>query len=418
MNSFTSKMNVSKTAISTTPIPYCYYKGITGSRPSLILEYSNSELSIRHAEKNMSLGLNPLQALEFISDLIANLKTPEFDSDPPKNTHFKYGLMGFFSFEYGLKLLDIHISKQIKNLPDFYFILPTEFDIEGFRYKVLNEKPVFETPNNQINQEAEEGSNMSKTEYAKKLDKIKKLLIDGETYQVNFAQQFNAQTKQQPEAIFNALESLNPSPESSILKTANFSIVSNSPECLFSKTKNEISTFPIKGTISSTENPKKLLDSKKDQAELEMIVDLERNDLGKIAIPGTVKVKNHRYIQTLNNIHHTVSEITAQLPTKTTFKEIILSLFPGGSVTGCPKISTCEIIHNLEPTARGAYCGSLGYIDIDGNSRFNILIRSLLQVGLNATFYAGGGITINSNTNAEFEESLQKASNIKKVLSK
>jgi para-aminobenzoate synthetase component 1 len=400
------------------PTPYAHYKGITGSKPSVILEYKNGLLSLLHAEQSFELALKPNQALEFVSNFINTLEKPEFDVPPPKS-HFQYGLMGFFSFEFGLKLLNLEVKQENPNCPDFYLILPTEFNINDKNYKVINEKALADTPNpSLLNQKLTDKlkSNLTKKQYEKKLQKVREHLEKGETYQVNLAQEFTTSSKKLTQDIYNELHQNNPSPHDGLLHTANFSVISNSPECLYVKTQNQISTFPIKGTLKKSEDPQILLDSKKDQAELEMIVDLERNDLGKIAIPGSVKVSKHRYIESYTNVHHTISQIDAELPKNTSFKEVFEALFPGGSVTGCPKIRTSQIIHNLEPTPRGCYCGSLGYIDINGNSQFNILIRTIWMEGEKVSFHSGGGITIQSDPLSEYDETLIKAENLKKAL--
>ena len=147
-----------------------------------------------------------------------------------------------------------------------------------------------------------------------------------------------------------------------------------------------------------------------------MIVDLERNDLGKIAKTGSVKVTKHRYLESYNNVHHTVSEISCTLKPKTKFSQIIESMFPGGSITGCPKFRTSQIIHELEPDLREYYCGSLGYLKQNGDSKFNILIRTILNVGNDYYFHSGGGITIQSIDSAEYEETIHKAANLIRVL--
>jgi para-aminobenzoate synthetase component 1 len=398
--------------------PYVHYQDITGSKPSVILEYKNGLLTLLHAEQSLELNLTASQALEFVSNFVNNLEKPEFDHPIPRS-HFQYGLMGFFSFEFGLKLLDIKVKQTKANCPDFYLILPTEYKIKGKKYSVTSETPLSDTPNPQLlKQKTEEKlkSNLTKKQYEQKLEKVKEHLKNGETYQVNFAQEFTTSSKKLAHDLYNEITSNNPSPHDGILHTANFSIISNSPECLYTKTGKSISTFPIKGTLKKDQDPQILLDSKKDQAELEMIVDLERNDLGKIAIPGSVKVSRHRYIESYTNVHHTISQIDALLPKNTDFKNVFEALFPGGSITGCPKIRTSQIIHNLETTPRGCYCGSLGYIDVNGNSQFNILIRTIWMEGSQVSFHSGGGITIQSNPIDEYDETIMKAENLKKAL--
>lgn len=394
--------------------PFVYYKGVLGTKPSLILFYLNGILNIKLQSQNYELSCEPKIALEFLEDLLQNSQ---------KKTNLR--LMGYFSFEFGLELQNIKVNKKEKKLiPDFYFILPTELEIfdTNFntinKFKVSNDSVIIETPTNPYIPSTVKKfeSNLTKTNYQKKLAIIRKNIINGETYQVNFAQRFHGTSYKTPIQIFNELYKLNPSPHQAILHTANFSIISNSPECLYKKEKNTLKTYPIKGTLKANLDPKILIDSAKDKAELEMIVDLERNDLGKIAKTGTVKVTKHRYLETYNNVHHTLSEISCTLKPKTKFSQIILSLFPGGSITGCPKIRTSELIHKIEPNLREYYCGSLGIIEQNGNSEFNILIRSILNINNDYYFHSGGGITIQSVDTLEYEETIQKAENLIKVL--
>lgn len=409
--------------------PYIYYQNILAEKPSLVLEYTNQELTIHHYSQSFKLKMPPKESLEFLEELVENLPKPKFDRKPNSKNHFQYGLLGFFGFEFGLKLMNTKLDIQKlhkQQIPDFYFILPTSVKILDKKlnviehYSVQNEKNVFLTPtikpptSNEPQQKAK--SNLTKKQYFKKFEQIKDLFINGETYQVNFAQKWTTESKKLPAQIFEELTKINPSSHQALLVTPDFSIISNSPESLFIKTKDKLSTYPIKGTLPASENPQKLLDSKKDQAELEMIVDLERNDLGKIAKAGTVKVTKHRYIESYSNVHHTLSEITCQVNKDIKFSQIIQSIFPGGSVTGCPKHRTCQFIHELEPDLREYYCGSIGYLDKSGNAQFNILIRSILNIGTQVEYHSGGGITIQSDPEEEYQETFQKAENLVKIL--
>lgn len=367
--------------------PFCYYQGILGFNPDKIIYYQDGFLHIN----DNKLQATPSEALELLE----------------QNCSAK--MMGFFSFEFGLKLLNLPIRHQ--KCPDFYFIQPTEYL-----------EPTFESiPCNQGTKTAT--SNLTETEYNKKIAQIKDLLTHGQTYQVNFAQELNIPTNQDPLSLFQKLHALNPSPKEALLVTEDFSIISNSPESLFIKNGQNISTFPIKGTAPRNQDPAQdqeninnLLNSKKEAAELEMIVDLERNDLGQIALPGTVKVSRHRYIQSYQNVHHTISQIDATLPKNIKFSQVIKALFPGGSITGCPKKRTSKFIHELEPTPRGCYCGSLGFLDNQGDANFNILIRTIFLQNNLASFHAGGGITIQSADTAEYAETFHKARTILQVL--
>ena len=252
---------------------------------------------------------------------------------------------------------------------------------------------------------------------------MKKFLLEGETYQTNFSQRFQANCTADPWLIYKKLTTLNPSPFACYFDYPDFQIASCSPELLLKKTGRKIETWPIKGTVKRGKNEKEdaklitqLLNSEKDEAELNMIVDLERNDLGKVSETGSVKVESHREIQKYSHVIHTVSKISGQLHYQKDFFDAFASLFPGGSITGCPKKRTMEIIDKLEDYHRGVYTGSAGYINFSGDGILNILIRTFLFKNNNCYFNSGGGIVIDSQAEAEYEESLHKAEALKKAL--
>ena len=270
-------------------------------------------------------------------------------------------------------------------------------------------------------------TNLGYEQYEKKLAKIKNYLEEGETYQVNFSQRFSADSTVDPWQIYKKLDDLNPAPHSCFfdfqyLKKV-FQIISSSPELLLQKTASKIITKPIKGTIARAKNAaddqkniKKLLDSKKDAAELVMIVDLERNDLGKVCEAGSVRVLAHRDVEKYARVSHTVSTIEGSLRHGKDFFDAFEAMFPGGSITGCPKKRTMQIIDKLEDFKRGVYTGSAGYVGFDGNASMNILIRTMLCKNNRIYYQAGGGIVIDSDARAEYEESLQKAKALTEVL--
>lgn len=198
----------------------------------------------------------------------------------------------------------------------------------------------------------------------------------------------------------------------------NFELLSCSPELFIEfNEERQIKTRPIKGTMPRFDNAKldqiskqKLQASEKDQAENVMIVDLLRNDLSIYAEIGSVKTTKLFEIESFNQVHHMVSEITATLQADVNPFEVLLSALPGGSITGAPKIRAMQIIHELEGQPRGAYCGSLGYFNFDGTGCWNILIRSLQKYQNQLSLWAGGGITIASNPEAEYQECFDKVS--------
>jgi anthranilate/para-aminobenzoate synthase component I len=196
----------------------------------------------------------------------------------------------------------------------------------------------------------------------------------------------------------------------------NRQLLSFSPECFLRKRGNSLSTFPIKGTRKRSQNEqednsmkRELHESSKEMAEHLMVVDLERNDLGRIAKPGTVKVKNNFSIQSFQNLHHMVTEVSCELDTNKDIFDALKHTFPSGSITGAPKVSAMKLIDKLERYSRQAYTGCFGYIDNKGDAEFSILIRSLFKQGNTGVFNVGGGIVYESNPHQELEETFLKA---------
>ncbi|MBU0705673.1 anthranilate synthase component I family protein [Patescibacteria group bacterium] len=258
---------------------------------------------------------------------------------------------------------------------------------------------------------------ISKAEYVKKIRKVKGLLADGEIYQINYAIRFRKKFSGNPYHLFLRLIESNPTNFSAFLNCGDFQILSNSPERLFRVEKNVILTQPIKGTIAKSKNSKpetqkkaleKLLASEKERAELDMITDLERNDVGKICKYGTLRLTKERGVMELPNLYHTYSEVRGDLPRGTTRSEIINAMFPGGSVTGCPKKRAMEYIEKFEGMPRNIFTGSIIHI-ADGVMDSNICIRTALVRKGYIEYWAGGGIVADSDPEAEYAECLLKA---------
>jgi para-aminobenzoate synthetase component 1 len=266
--------------------------------------------------------------------------------------------------------------------------------------------------------------NMSSSYYLKAIEKIKHYIRDGDVYQVNFSQRFKCDYNAQPIELFHWQNHYNPSSYAAYIDSGGFTIVSASPEMFMTITDGIISTKPIKGTRprinetspadmhankTNTNNLNELLYSEKEQAELNMIIDLERNDLARICEPGTRKVTQPRTIETYPTVFHAVATIEGQLRKEVTFCDILKAMFPGGSITGAPKIRSMEIIDETEPTARGVYTGSIGFIGIDGNVCLNIAIRTIIIAAGKAFVQTGGGIVADSEPTAEWAETFTKA---------
>lgn len=266
-------------------------------------------------------------------------------------------------------------------------------------------------------------ANMTQAYYFDALKKIHRYIHDGDVYQINFSQRFECDFTADPAEYFLWQSRCNPAPYAAYLSAADWSIVSASPELFLRIHGDSILTRPIKGTRPRHNGPdsntynrtqfKDLLCSPKDQAELMMIVDLERNDLARVCVPGTRHVRCLRAIEAWPTLFHACAEIAGKLPRPNDaalFCDILRSVFPGGSITGAPKIRAMEIISELEPTSRGVYTGCIGHIGIDFRTTLNIAIRTAVICNHKAYIQAGGGIVADSDPQAEWEEMQLKAS--------
>lgn len=266
-------------------------------------------------------------------------------------------------------------------------------------------------------------SNFKKNDYIKAIEKIRNYIKDGDIYQVNLTQRFSGKTSLSSFSLYKRLREISKAPFGAFLNFDSYQILSNSPERFIKCTNNIIETRPIKGTRPRGKTveediklQKELKNSEKDKAELLMIVDLERNDLGKVCEVGSVKVPELFVIEPYANVSHLVSTVTGELKDGLDNIDIIKATFPGGSITGAPKIRAMEIIDELEPTQRNVYTGSIGYIGFNGDMDFNIAIRTLIKKDKDVFFQVGGGITWDSDSEEEYQETLDKAKSIMKAI--
>lgn len=369
------------------------------------------------------------QLLDFIQLKENNLKE---NKDNKSITSFNGGYIGFISYDFAAHQFingQNHIQpslflgqyrsflKYIDN--DWYFFSDEENALDLFTYieKEL-EAPIVNNSKNTFKLKNAIQPRWSKEQYFEAFYKIQEYIKAGDCYQINLTQEFKANfigsLLNKAEDLWN----LTNAPYAGYLKLDQFELLSCSPELFIEFNQNkQIKTRPIKGTMPRYENIEKdfiskqtLKNSQKDQAENVMIVDLLRNDLSIYANTGSVKTTQLFEIESFNQVHHMVSEIVATLKNDINPMQMLLSALPGGSITGAPKIRAMQIIEELEEEARGAYCGTLGYFNFDGTGRWNILIRSFQQYQNQLSLWAGGGITIASNAEAEYQESLDKIS--------
>ena len=259
-------------------------------------------------------------------------------------------------------------------------------------------------------------SNMTAEGYARAFERVQRYIHEGDCYQINLAQRFAAPAGGDPWLAYQALRVINPAPYSAYLNTPAAQILSASPERFLRVERGHVETKPIKGTRPRAGHPRldaelaeALRASEKDRAENVMIVDLLRNDLSKCCAPGSVRVPRLFDVESFATVHHLVSTVTGELRSDRDALDLLRGCFPGGSITGAPKLRAMQIIEELEPHRRGIYCGAIGYLGFDGDMDTNIAIRTLVHSAGAVRFWAGGGIVADSQVEAEYQETFDKA---------
>ncbi len=258
--------------------------------------------------------------------------------------------------------------------------------------------------------------NFSRVDYLRAVRRAIDYIAAGDIFQVNLSQRFHARVASTPLDLYHRLRAINPAPMGGFLQFGDGAVVSASPELFLRVRGRNVETRPIKGTrprgrdsVEDKRMRRELLASAKDAAELTMIVDLERNDLGRVCQYGSVRVTKARALETYPTVFHLVGAVEGRLHPRHDIIDLLRATFPGGSITGAPKIRAMQVIDELEPTRRSAYTGSMGYIGCDGNAELNIVIRTFLVKGQDAWFQTGGGIVADSDPNSEYNETLDKA---------
>ena len=320
-------------------------------------------------------------------------------------------MIGFFGYELLNNLIGVKLPKQKSiNFPKGIFYKPeTKIALkEDLIYRSNNTNKISKSFKININQNS----------YTKIFNKFKKKIRSGETYQIKICTKYKNQSKIDPLDFFCRLAKSNLAPEAFMIKDKNFSIISCSPENLITKKGLSISTKPIAGTLRKTKNfnKKKALNffrnNIKETKEHNMIVDMERNDLSRICKPGTVKLIKEKNVEEYKDLYHYVSLITGKLKKEVRNIDIIKAMMPGGSVIGCPKISTLNLLNKQEKENRNIYTGSFGYIKFNGDMRFNIIIRSILNYQDTSEISVASGVVIDSNAKNEFNENFIKAKSL------
>lgn len=259
-------------------------------------------------------------------------------------------------------------------------------------------------------------ANFTREAYCRAVERALEYIAAGDIYQVNISQRFTAQLETEPWELYRRLRHLNPAPFAAFLRFPEVTVAGSSPERFLLVEGDRVETRPIKGTRPRGRTPaedaalrEELRTSEKDRAELLMIVDLERNDLGRVCRTGSVEVPELYCLESYATVYHLVSTVTGRLPAGKNIFHLLPAVFPGGSITGAPKIRSMEIIEELEPVRRGIYTGSLGYIDFAGRADLNIVIRTFVLKEGRVFFQVGGGIVADSRPELEYQETLDKA---------
>lgn len=408
-----------------------------GFDPFLVFKSKNDDIKIIENNKIINLKGNPFDKLK---ELFSKYQL-DYKTDFP----FVGGAVGYFSYD-----LCHHIEKLPKTavddvqIPDcFLGFYDGIIIIDHRKNKVyVVSLGIKENPNkivDEIIQKIKKGkkaninlkpsekknfkSNFSKDGYMKAIDKIKDYIKNGDIYQANLTQRFECELNESPYELYGKLRNINPAPFASFIDFGEGYIVSSSPERFIKVKDRIIETRPIKGTRprgktaeEDIKNKEELLNSEKDKAELLMIVDLERNDLGRISKTGTVKVTELFHLEEYATVYHLVSTVIGEMKDGTDIIDVLKATFPGGSITGAPKIRAMEIIDELEPTQRNIYTGSIGYVGFNGDADLNIVIRTIVCKDNKAYFQVGGGIVWDSDPQLEYEETLHKAKALMKAL--
>ena len=326
-----------------------------------------------------------------------------------RSTNKETGLfIGFFGYEILNNLIGIKIKKQkTLNFPKGIFYKPeTKVKLTN-KLEYYNQKLVKSNEPFKIN--------INKNSYKIIFDKFKKKIKSGETYQIKICTKYSNKSNFDALDFFCRLVKTNTAPEAFMIKDKDYSIISCSPENLINKKNNLITTKPIAGTLKKTKklNKVKALNffkkNLKETKEHNMIVDMERSDLSKICKAGSVKILKKKIVEEYKDLYHYVSLIGGKLKKNTSSMDIIKAMMPGGSVIGCPKISTLNLLNNQERQSRNIYTGSFGYIKSNGDMRFNIIIRSILNYKNRSEISVASGVVIDSNAKHEFDENYIKA---------
>ncbi|WP_082394128.1 anthranilate synthase component I family protein [Bacillus sp. JCM 19034] len=384
-------------------------------------------------------------------DLFQEVLAPYCEPTIPELPPFQGGAIGYLSYDIvrEIERLPIEAEDDLR-LPDLYFMLFDDVFIYDHDKKTMwvivhGQKDEVEKLEKRLQMYEQQWtmngkdkqhnslklgdslgkvqSSLSEEAFCKAVKHIQDYIAAGDVFQVNLSVRQQKPLNVPPFEVYSRLRKLNPSPYMSYLHTPDFQFVSASPELLVKKIGNQLSTRPIAGTRSRGKDEQEdrelagtLINNEKERAEHVMLVDLERNDLGRVSAYGTVEVDELMVIEKYSHVQHIVSNVKGTLADGNTLYDVIRATFPGGTITGAPKVRTMEIIEELEPVRRSIYTGSIGWIGFDENMELNIAIRTMICKDGQAYVQAGAGIVIDSVPENEYKESLKKARALWKAL--
>jgi len=367
------------------------------------IHHSGKPYIIYKSKKGFKLFTNFSKRITLNNRNIKNFLSKKY-KNKLKNTDL---FIGFFGYEILNNLINIKVPKQKDiNFPKGIFYKPE---------KIINFSNKLKYNNKENFKKSEFKININKNSYKKIFNKFKKKIKSGETYQIKICTKYKTKSNINPLDFFSRLSKTNLAPEAFMIKDKNYSIISCSPENLITKKGSFISTKPIAGTVKKTKvlsKTKALSYFKKNLKETKehnMIVDMERNDLSRICKVGSVKLSKQKIVEEYKDLFHYVSLIKGKLRKSINNIDIIKAMMPGGSVIGCPKISTLNLLNKQEKENRNIYTGSFGYIKFNGDMRFNIIIRSILNYKNFSEISVASGVVVDSNSNHEFNENYIKA---------
>jgi len=413
----------------------CAGFSLMGWDPWLVIRAKGRQVTVQRGHETRRREANPFDVLE---EVLGALEMP---GDPPL-APLAAGGLGFLAYDLKNHLErlpatavdDLHLPEMVMAFPRrlvvhdrragcFWQADITYEDSRGRRQapaEPLTWPPAEPVGGYRVGQPQ---SNFTREDYLRALTRIREYIRQGDVYQVNLTQRFSFPLAGEPYFLLQRLFQVNPAPFYAYLNCGDFQVLSTSMERFLYQRGDYLETRPIKGTRPRGLTPaadavlrQELADSPKDDAELSMIVDLLRNDLGKVCRPRTVEVAEHKRLEAYQNVYHLVSIVTGRVRPGVSAVDLLKATFPGGSITGCPKIRAMEIIDELEPHVRHVYCGAIGYLGLHRNLDLNVAIRTAIVARGMGHFAVGGGVVYDSQEADEYDETLHKGRTLFRVI--